>query len=330
MGSEMLGRLLATPGRMVSAGELDAVGAKSGRRATLVRRGVLTREGYGIYRVVDSGVVLPEAPGQSRERHLDRCRVAQLANPGAVISHQSAALIHELVGGSPDKRTILTSPGNHHTKGEGCRIWFSPLEADDVVVVEGLRVTSLLRTAIDVARVESPARGLAVMDSLMRHIVIRQSEGVPLDQLRMLLAEGHLMEPIRASVLTAARVLRGCKGIQKARDAVTLAHPAAESVLESISRFNIYWAGLPMPLIGAPVNGESGKLYWVDALWPKEGVIGEADGALKYSTRDILLAEKHRQDDLHHGNLKIVRWTWTEGVVNPHILITRLRKALAP
>jgi len=87
----------------------------------------------------------------------DRMRVhaaTMVLDEPAVVSHQSAAVVLGLTlwGAHLDlvhvTRTDLPAPriegGVHHHEGA--------LEAGDVVVADGLRVTSPARTAVDVAR----------------------------------------------------------------------------------------------------------------------------------------------------------------------------------
>jgi very-short-patch-repair endonuclease len=50
----------------------------------------------------------------------------------------------------------------------------------------------------------------------------------------------------------------------------------------------------------------------VDFYWDDCGVVGEADGALKYDGRQALMAERRRQQALEDLGLIIVRWEWSD------------------
>ncbi len=255
MTADKISKLRPRDGHIFTVAELDAMGLTTGKRTRLVRSGAMTRALSGVY-VPNQWAADACAEGDDRVRAQLMVRVAAALHhhPDAVISHQSAAEIHGLQGGSNPARVVVTAPGSHHTKGPGCRIWTTQLPIEDIVSVDGIRVTSVLRTAIDVARTEVDGRALAVMDNTMR---------------------------------------------------------------QSISRSNMFVANLPLPMIGMPVLGASGKKYWADALWPDQRVIGEADGAVKYQTIDDVLNEKDRQDDLTRAGYQVVRWRWKEGVVKP-------------
>jgi very-short-patch-repair endonuclease len=61
--------------------------------------------------------------------------------------------------------------------------------------------------------------------------------------------------------------------------------------------------------------------------WPGLGVIGEADGVMKYGSADDLIAEKAREDRLRALGLMVVRWTWDEIRANPAQVAERIRRA---
>ena len=41
-------------------------------------------------------------------------------------------------------------------------------------------------------------------------------------------------------------------------------------------------------------------------------MVGEADGRLKYDTREVLYAEKRREDRLRALGLAVIRWGWSD------------------
>ena len=56
----------------------------------------------------------------------------------------------------------------------------------------------------------------------------------------------------------------------------------SQTILESLSRVRLCDAGLPEPRLQVPIYDEDGLIGYVDMLWEDLGVVGEADGALKY------------------------------------------------
>lgn len=74
--------------------------------------------------------------------------------------------------------------------------------------------------------------------------------------------------------------------------------------------------------------------YPTDFLWDEVRVIGEADGLAKYqpdgvrTTREIVRAEKRREERLTDAGYEIVRWGWQDAN-DPPRLARRLRAAFA-
>lgn len=126
----------------------------------------------------------------------------------------------------------------------------------------------------------------------------------------------------------ASHGTNGRNGASVMRRALELVNPASESVLESISRVNMVRGRLLVPECGQPVRGDDGNVYWCDFLWRHQRVIGEADGLSKYTGTDDLRREKIRQEALANAGWTVIRWNWTEGVVRPKEMVTRIRRAL--
>lgn len=264
-------------------------------------------------------------------------RAALLIHPQGAISHGTAA---RLVG-LPTQRLEpeadasgipiidITRPG-HRRRTEWLQAHGGELVHDDVSMSGTIRRTSLLRTAIDVARTSSFPFAVATMDAAQRSLAISIAH----------LREPWLNERVAASDVVAgveaARRIRValeaqvcCHGMSQAQRAAAWADPGSETLLESLSRVRIRKARLPLPECGQCVRGASGRAYWVDKLWRAQRVIGEDDGLVKYVTRDDLINEKLRQEDLENAGHRFVRCGWREVNENPGPWLARLRRALA-
>ena len=111
----------------------------------------------------------------------------------------------------------------------------------DIMHLGGVRVTSPLRTAMDVARLQNPQRGLATLDALLRHTELTNEEMI--DELRR---------------------FRGFRGVVQARSLVRWADGRAESFGESATRYGwLTTPGLPPPQLQVPVAVE-GHVYSLD------------------------------------------------------------------
>lgn len=129
------------------------------------------------------------------------------------------------------------------------------------------------------------------------------------------------------ALLDLAESWRHLGGLDSIRRAVDMARSGAQTPLETISRLALVEDGLPEPELQVAFHDSRGLIGYVDMWWPDLRVIGEADGALKYLTKDDLMAEKVREDRLRALGIIVVRWTWDEIRANPSAVTERIRRA---
>lgn len=175
--------------------------------------------------------------------------------------------------------------------GAGLHLYASPLTDAEVVSRGDLLLTSVPRTAVDIARGVSLPKALIALDGALH------------------------MGATPQELSTQLARQRGWRGVSQVARALGHADGLAESALESESRGRFVVKGLPNPRLQVPVRGLSGKQYRVDFYWPEFDVIGEADGWGKFGTTDLerrkrFEREKLREDDLRNANHRVVRWTY--------------------
>jgi hypothetical protein len=117
------------------------------------------------------------------------------------------------------------------------------------------------------------------------------------------------------------------RGIGTVRRALPLVRTGAQTPLETLSRLRLVIAGLPEPRLQVPLHDADGLVGYVDMLWDDLNVVGEADGALKYTTGAVLLEEKRREDRIRALGYMVVRWTWDEIISDPARVAARIRAA---
>ena len=285
--------------------ELIREGATGDEIRRRVRDGELVRLRRGAY----SDAQL--RTDKERHRELVVATMAQL-DGNAALSHFSAAILHNM----PVPKKALAEVWVTRNSGGGGHLaphlheLKAPLIASDVIQLADLPVTSMSRTAIDVARRARPPYGLAACDRAL-------ASGVSASEL----SEQVARWPRRP-------------GIARARQMVALANPLSESFGESFSRWVIWQLGLPMPILQYPVEC-NGRHYRSDFAWPELGVLGEFDGRVKYedgaledarSVADVVMAEKRREQDLRSLGWDVARWGMDE-LHEPHRLRYRLEAA---
>jgi hypothetical protein len=125
----------------------------------------------------------------------------------------------------------------------------------DTVELDGLAVTTPLRTALDLACKLRRREALAALDGFMRHHGITQFE-------------------MRRELVRYFRR----RGVVQARRLARLADPRAESPGESWTRMEMLDRGLPVPQLQWWVSEAGTPLFRLDMAYPKSKVAVEYDG----------------------------------------------------
>ncbi len=310
-----------------SVADLASAGISRGRVRAAIEAGALM--------VPRRGIVLPTEVWRAANgdmRHHLALRCALQAYPGSWASHESAARLHGLP--TRDRHQDSDTAPEVHVSREmlslreaGLTIHGHCVPDEHIVHHAGLPCTSLVRTSIEHAATRSLPWAVAILDAAMRRQIALQHGG---ETLRPALLDPLLRDAADRTWRSALGPYFHHRWVTVVRQALDWAEPAAESVLESLSRVEVRRAGLPVPRCGVPVTGDNGVLYWVDMLWDEQRVIGEADGTAKYSSVADLVAEKRRQEALTGAGYTVVRWGWAEAVTSPGVLAQRLRRALQP
>jgi hypothetical protein len=300
VGDDELPRLR---GLMTTARLLEA-GLSPSRIRRLVQRGVLSPVGRGTY--VRGALAAKLGP---RGQHVLRVAgVLATADPGAVGSHQSAAIIHglDLLSRRPSGVTVTHRPGTGRTGGRpGVRVHLAALPAGHVTMRSGVAVTSVARTVVDLARTSSFRSGVVVADSALRGKLTTKAD-------------------LGAVVADCAR----WPGLTRARQVVEFSDALSESALESLSRVVFREQGIPPPELQEWVGGDDeGVVGRADFLWRRLGTIGEADGALKYADPQRAIAQLRRDARLRAAGFQVVHFTWDDIVRTPELVAASLREA---
>ncbi len=179
--------------------------------------------------------------------------------PGAVLSHQTAALVWGLPtpGVRPwhDESPSISLPaggGNRSRRGPVVRHVTTLGPADIARDDDGYDVTSVARTAIDLADGLSLPEALVILDGAGRLLVEALTAG-----------RGEPTTRTRASSTPSARCSpRPRRGGSLRRLAATIekVEPCRESAAESLTAGHLDLSGLPIPLFQAPIPSPWGTL----------------------------------------------------------------------
>jgi hypothetical protein len=211
---------------------------------------------------------------------------------------------------SPEENVVwLTHPPGRHRGGlaRDVRFHSATLRREHVTHVLGVRVTTVARTVLDLARSLPYVEGVAVADSA--------------------LLANQVTKPDLRALLPA---FAGWPGSDRARRVVEFSSELAESVLESAARVVFAEWGLPAPQLQMDMYDDKIRFIGrVDFLWEKYKTIAEADGMGKYEDPERARWQIRRDIWLREAGYKVVHFTWAELFGDPGRVIARIREAFA-
>ena len=264
---------------------------------------------------VRRGAYAPRGPRDDDEQYDLRIHaVLGTRRAPIVLSHFSAARVWRMpiVNRWPTTVHATAHPSSRRRSKNGVVIHRAELPDSELVELDGVLVTSRLRTLLDLAAIAPMRDAVAALDHELR-----------------------LGNVDRTALDEAAGRLDGVRGRVPARRAVAFASPLAGSVGESFSRVLLHELGFPAPELQHRFE-TAGGVRFADFWWERHRLVGEFDGRIKYSDdpERAIWDEKLRENELQEIGERLVRWTWADLVaVTP--FIRRLeaagpRRALAP
>ncbi|GIJ43481.1 hypothetical protein Val02_03670 [Virgisporangium aliadipatigenens] len=210
-----------------------------------------------------------------------RCRaVGLLLPPGAALSHRAAAFAYGADVLGPEDPVEVTGACRLRTR-PGLTVVRSALERTDVWRRGGLRVTSPVRTAFDLARDPDLTAAVIRVDALLGRRAVK---------------------PEAIAAYLAAHP--NWRHVRHARQALALAREGVESPMETRLRLTVVTAGLPEPVVQHDVFDAAGRFVGrLDLAYPERRVGLEYDGD-HHRGRDTF-----RRDAVRLNRLRLAGWT---------------------
>jgi uncharacterized protein DUF559 len=263
------------PARPFTWREAESLGFTHARLSALIDAGKVRRVLQGVYQ-----------PTEIPDTVESRCAaLALVIRPFGVVCDRTAAWLHGVDAFTYRELDILPALDSFvlrdcpRTRRIACRSGERDLAPQDICVIGGIRVTTPLRTALDLACSLGQRDALAVLDGFMRICGITREE-----------FERELPR------------YRRRRGVVQLRRLVPLATELAESPGESWTRMAILEAGLPAPKPQVWVDAGNGKRYRLDLAWARLRIAVEYDG------RDF-----HRSDEQRAHDKKRRKWLRRQG-----------------
>jgi hypothetical protein len=214
---------------------------------------------HGLLRRVLRGVFVRVDIDDSIE--LRAAAASLVIGPSSVVTDRTAAWIHGIDVLTHAEKDVLPPIEScvlrwkSRCRREGVDGRTRDLVAGDIMVISGLRVTTPLRTALDLGCHLHRKDALAALDQFMRH------HGISREQLNT----------------AAVRYFRR-RGVVQLRQLIPLADGRAESPRESWTRLAIIDAGLPCPEPQHRIEIDGVPTYRLDLAYPRLRVAIEYDG----------------------------------------------------
>lgn len=157
------------------------------------------------------------------------------------------------------------------------------LSPQDITMLAGVRVTTPVRTCLDLACCLGPSEALAALDAFAR------SHGITAFELMNELPR-----------------FRGRRGVVQARRLVPLLDGRAESSGESFTRLAIVNANLPLPRPQYCVTTGGRVLYRLDLAYPEQRICVEYDGEEYHSSDEQRAVDDRRRNWLRDHGWRVI------------------------
>ena len=213
--------------------------------------------------------------------------------PSSVLSHRSAGVVHGFIEDGQLIVDVTTTRGRGRL--DGVRVHRGRRE---LVRVDGLPVTMIDRTLVDLASVLTPRELERAVDAAIR--------------------KGH---PQRAM---ERRGIRGAASLNALNRRNLSGHTITRSELEERFLRLIRRAGLPDPEMNVDVEG-----FEVDAVWRGQRVIVELDGDRFHRQPGVRRRDRRRDAALMLAGWHVLRYGWDD-VTNAPAELTALLATMPP
>jgi hypothetical protein len=265
----------------------------------------------GLLRRVLKGVYVDAAADDDLRM---RARAVSLVVPAtAVVTDRTAAWLHGIDVLRPGDHLVpppvevFQQPGHTRVRTTATSGGERTLLPGDIEVVHGVRVTTPLRTALDLGRLARRDHAIGALDALLR-----------------------LERFDRAQLLGGVERFRGQRGVVQLRELAPLADPRAESPGESVLRLRWLDARLPAPEPQVEVH-ENGLLRArLDLGLPDLRFAAEYDGWEWHSAREQRRRDRQRRSWLRDRGWTIVVLTSREVYDEPWLAARRISDELLP
>ena len=301
MATDAYQRVLA-----LAANTDDVLLSREAYRLGLSRRAVESLQRVAGQTVLEGAVAIPPI----RDPLRTSARAAQLVVPSGVLSHATAAHLHGLQGigfWTPAMVVDVTVPATRtRLQRQGMRLRFRPVSADERVLLDGLEVTSVVRTLADCASFADRISWISIVDSALHKKLLVIDE---LEYLSDLLRRGRCSHAVRW---------------------LGLVDGLSESPSETRVRVVLTDDGLPPDTLQLVVDGHGGyPIARLDIAYRRKGrKVGlEVDSSEHLRARALYL-DRDKHNELSSLGWELRHVVARDAVRRPDYVVYQVRDAL--
>lgn len=255
-----------------------------------LRRGKIVRVQRGVYK--------EGAEPDEWERAWAACATVGGCDP--VASHRTAARVLGLEVPSDGPEEVTIPRGERRPHRADLRFHTTTIAAEDVIDLEGLRLTSTARTLVDLCRTEEDYRAVWAVERALK---------------RKLVTVGELDAALGRA--------RGVPGVTRARRLIASARPQSGSPLETAGRLAIVADGMEEPEVQMPIVRADQRDAYVDLAFRRQRTGLEFDGRSEHGMEMAVFEDRDRQNQIVLRDLTIIRFSWFDVFRRqPHFLRT--------
>jgi len=215
----------------------------------------------------------------------------------------SAAQCWGLLSGAG--RSEVIRPGKFRQR-RGIIARFGSVPADERGVVDGMPLTSVPRTILDLAAIGTKRQ------------VKRALHEAEVQQLTDYLSVPDLLQ--RYPRRPGAKMLRDL--LDQGAEAGTTVNDFEDVFADLVEQ-----RGLPEPRFNADL-AVAGRFFRPDCLWPDEKLIVELDSRAVHATRRAFESDRERDRLLAADGWRVIRVTWTQLRAEPEVVVADVERAL--
>ncbi len=277
----------------IAAEQMGVLSRRQALQAGITARMISRRLARRRWHEVHTGVYAMAGSAADHRRQL--WAAVLHAGPGCPIALHTAGRLHRLDEAFDPPEVMLLVEGERRNPPPGV-IWRRQVDLTDgdVVRIDGLPVTSIPRTAMDLAA--DPEVSITRLRRLVESAVVDRR--MEITDFAMVLAR------LRRSGKTGVRKMS--QVLDDLGPGTTMAASELERLMDQVIRL----AGIPEPSHEHPLPGAWDRPGFVDRCWPEARLVAEADGRRWHTRRQQMSIDHDRSLDAQVAGYQTSRFLW--------------------